>query len=153
MNRRDALVLAGALTAPASDTIASESASIKDAVILRAINTTQRAYAQAQLVNGAKRFLYVSGQTPEAADGSVAKDFRAQCRQAWGNVTKQLADASMSLDNLVKVTVFLADRRYRAENAEVRQEVLGVRAPALTIVITGIYDEAWLVEIEAVAAD
>jgi 2-iminobutanoate/2-iminopropanoate deaminase len=153
VNRRDALVLAGALTAPANETIASDTPSIKGAMIHGAINTTQGAYAQAQVVTGAMRFLYVSGQTPEAADGSVAKDFRAQCRQAWANVGKQLADASMSLDNLVKVTIFLADRRYRAENAEVRREVLGVRAPALTIVIAGIYDEAWLVEIEAVAAD
>jgi hypothetical protein len=30
--------------------------------------------------------------------------------------------------------------------------VLGDRSPALTIVIAGIYDEAWLLEIEAVAA-
>jgi 2-iminobutanoate/2-iminopropanoate deaminase len=30
--------------------------------------------------------------------------------------------------------------------------VLGERAPALTVIITGIYDEAWLLEIEAIAA-
>lgn len=59
----------------------------------------------------------------------------------------------MSLDNLVKVTIFLADRRYRGENAEVRRAVLGKRTPALTIVIAGIYDEAWLLEIEAIAAE
>ena len=64
----------------------------------------------------------------------------------------QLEAAGMSLDDLVKVTIFLSDRRWRAENAEVRREVLGPRSPALTIIITGIYDEAWLLEIEAVAA-
>jgi 2-iminobutanoate/2-iminopropanoate deaminase len=153
VNRREAIALGGALTAPASETAASDSPSIQDAMIHRAINTTQGAYAQGRVVTGARRFLYVSGQTPEAADGSVAKEFRAQCRQAWANVGKQLADGSMSLDDLVKVTIFLADRRYRAENAEVRREVLGTRTPALTIVIAGIYDEAWLIEIEAVAAD
>lgn len=153
MNRRDALVLAGAWAAPANETFASDSPSVPNATIHRAINATPSAYAQAQVVTGAKRLLFVSGQTPEAVHGSVAKDFRAQCRQAWANVGMQLAAASMSLDNLVKVTVFLADRRYRAENAEVRREVLGMRTPALTIIIAGIYDEAWLVEIEAVAAD
>jgi 2-iminobutanoate/2-iminopropanoate deaminase len=30
--------------------------------------------------------------------------------------------------------------------------VLGERHPALTIVLTGIFDEAWLLEIEAIAA-
>lgn len=151
MNRREAIAIAGAMTA--SKTAARDSSSNKEAIVHRAINMTQGAYAQAQVVVGAKRFVYVSGQTPEAADGSVEKDFRAQCRQAWANVGKQLADASMSLDDLVKVTIFLADRRYRSENAEVRREVLGTRTPALTIVIAGIYDEAWLIEIEAVAAD
>jgi hypothetical protein len=33
-----------------------------------------------------------------------------------------------------------------------RQEILGDRSPALTIVIAGIFDSAWLLEIEAVAA-
>jgi 2-iminobutanoate/2-iminopropanoate deaminase len=153
MNRRDAFLLAGALAASAGETLAKESPLATNATIHRAINATPSAYAQAQEVTGAKRFLFVSGQTPEAVDGSVAKDFREQCRQAWANVAMQLAAGSMSLDNLVKVTVFLADRRYRAENAEVRREVLGTRAPALTIIIAGIYEEAWLVEIEAVAAD
>ena len=41
---------------------------------------------------------------------------------------------------------------YRAANAAVRKEVLGAHAPALTIIITGIYDEEWLLEIEAIAA-
>ena len=43
-------------------------------------------------------------------------------------------------------------RQYRAANAAVRKEVLGAHAPALTIIITGIYDEEWLLEIEAIAA-
>jgi 2-iminobutanoate/2-iminopropanoate deaminase len=58
----------------------------------------------------------------------------------------------MSLDNLVKVTIFLSERAYSAENREVRRAVLGDRAVALTVIITGIFDAAWLLEIEAVAA-
>jgi enamine deaminase RidA (YjgF/YER057c/UK114 family) len=58
----------------------------------------------------------------------------------------------MALSDLVKVTVFLSDRQYRAANAAVRKEVLGTHTPALTIIITGIYDEEWLLEIEAIAA-
>jgi enamine deaminase RidA (YjgF/YER057c/UK114 family) len=82
----------------------------------------------------------------------VPADFKAQCRLAWANVQAQLKAADMTLDDLVKVTVFLADRRHRQANYEVRHEILGARSPALTIIITGIYDEAWLLEIEAVAA-
>jgi enamine deaminase RidA (YjgF/YER057c/UK114 family) len=46
----------------------------------------------------------------------------------------------------------LSDRCYRAENSVVRREVLEERTPALTIIVTGIYDEAWLLEIEVIAA-
>jgi enamine deaminase RidA (YjgF/YER057c/UK114 family) len=31
--------------------------------------------------------------------------------------------------------------------------VLGTRTPALTVLIAGIYDSDWLLEIEAIAAD
>ena len=58
----------------------------------------------------------------------------------------------MALGNLVKVTVFLSDRKYREANSRIRKELLGQISPALTIIITGIYDEKWLLEIEAIAA-
>lgn len=113
---------------------------------------TEVSYCQAHEVRGATRWLYISGQVPADAEGRVPADFRSQCRLAWANVQAQLAAAEMTLDHLVKVTVFLSDRRWRQENYEVRHELLQGRTPALTIVITGIYDEAWLLEIEAVAA-
>lgn len=118
----------------------------------RAHHPAELSYCQAHEVRGATRWLFVSGQVPADGQGRVPPDFRRQCRLAWANVQAQLAAAGMSLDDLVKVTVFLADRRHRQDNYEVRHEVLGGRKPALTVVITGIYDEAWLLEIEAVAA-
>ena len=111
-----------------------------------------RAYAQALEVSGAQRLLFVSGQTPERADGSLPEGFAAQCRQAWANVEAQLRAAGMTLDNLVKATVFLADRADGVTNREVRRAVLGDRRIAMTVVVAGIFDERWLVEIEAVAA-
>ena len=58
----------------------------------------------------------------------------------------------MTLDNLVKVTTFLADRDDAMENRAVRLARLAGRQPALTVIVTGIFDAAWKVEIEAVAA-
>ena len=110
------------------------------------------ACCQGHEVIDARRLLFVSGQVPADKDGNVPRDFKAQARLAWSNVAERLASAGMTLDDLVKVTIFLSDRRDRADNAAVRKEVLGDRAPALTIIIAGIYDEAWLLEIEAVAA-
>lgn len=118
----------------------------------RPINPTSVSYAGACEVAAGSRLLFISGQTPEHPDGSVPSDFAAQCRLTWANIERQLHDAGMSLDHLVKVTTFLSDRRYRAENSAVRREVLKERTPAITIIIADIYDEAWLLEIEAVAA-
>ena len=107
---------------------------------------------QAVEVTAPARWLYLSGQIPVAPDGSLPAGFTAQCEQVWDNIETQLAAAGMTLDNLVKVTTFLSDRRFALENREVRVRRLAGRQPALTVIVTGIFDEAWLVEIEAVAA-
>ena len=112
----------------------------------------QGSYPQAVEVTGATRWLYLSGQIPVAPDGALAPDFTGQCRQVWANVETQLHAAGMTLDNLVKVTTFLASRDHALENRQVRLEVLAGRQPALTVIVTGLFDESWLVEIEAVAA-
>jgi enamine deaminase RidA (YjgF/YER057c/UK114 family) len=109
-------------------------------------------YVQAMEVIGATRTLYISGQIPQAADGSVPQRFEDQARLVWENVIAQLHAADMTLDNLVKVTIFLSDRKYTADYRKVRQEVLQGRQIGLTTIITGIFDEKWLLEIEAIAA-
>ena len=58
----------------------------------------------------------------------------------------------MTKENLIKATTFLADRKFAMENRKIPNEVFGNRAPAVTVVIAGIFDERWLVEVEAVAA-
>ena len=58
----------------------------------------------------------------------------------------------MGIHNLVKATIFLSSREFADINSKVRQEFLGSHCPALTVVITDIFDEQWLLEIEAIAA-
>jgi 2-iminobutanoate/2-iminopropanoate deaminase len=109
-------------------------------------------YSQALEIVGAQRLLFVSGQIPESAAGEIPADFPTQARLAWRNVLAQLEAAGMSMANLVKVTVFLSSREFAMPNRVIRQEVLGSHSPALTVIIAGIFDERWLLEIEAVAA-
>jgi 2-iminobutanoate/2-iminopropanoate deaminase len=109
-------------------------------------------YVQAVEVSGHTRLLFVSGQTPVGPDGAVPEGFEAQCRLAWKNVELQLAAAGMTLDNLVMHRTYLADRSFALTNRAVRNEVLGGRKTALTVVVAGIFDESWLVEVEAFAA-
>lgn len=109
-------------------------------------------YSQALEVQGAQRLLFISGQIPASAVGDVPPDFPAQARLAWANVMAQLHEAGMSVGNLVKVTMFLSSRSFALASREIRQEFLGAHSPALTVIIAGIFDEKWLLEIEAVAA-
>lgn len=118
-----------------------------------AIHPTRTGWAQACKVVDATQLIFVSGQVPVDEAGTVPPDIKGQCRQAWSNVRRQLEAGGMSLANLVKINIFLSDRRYIQDAYEVRVEVLGpALSPAMTILITGIYDERWLLEIEAIAA-
>jgi enamine deaminase RidA (YjgF/YER057c/UK114 family) len=104
-------------------------------------------------VEGHQRLLFISGQVPVDSDGRVPEAFADQADQAWRNVDAQLRAAGMTRDDLVKVTVFLADRAHALGNREARRRYLGDRAIAMSVVIVGIFDAAWLLEIEAIAVD
>ena len=109
-------------------------------------------YAQAVRLTDFGELVVVSGQIPVDAGGAVPDTFADQCHLVWRNVEAQLRAAGMGLGDIVKVTTFLGDRAHAQENSAIRQEVLAGLTPALTVLIAGIYDPAWLLEIEVVAA-
>jgi 2-iminobutanoate/2-iminopropanoate deaminase len=109
-------------------------------------------YSQAVSIESFRRLLFVSGQIPMTSDDVVPEGFEAQARQVWHNVDAQLRAAGMSKADIVKVTTYLADRHHLVANREIRNDYLGALAPAMTVVIAGIFDSAWLLEVEVVAA-
>ena len=109
-------------------------------------------YSQAVELTDFNRVLFVSGQIPVDVDGINPDDFNSQCELVWHNIKLQLEEANMKFSNIVKVTTFLSDRKYADENSNIRRNNLGDHKPALTVIITGIYDKSWLVEIEVIAA-
>lgn len=126
------------------------------AVTLKAIDAPdgpapEGGYAQAMRIERAS-MLFISGQIPVDSQGRTPSDFPAQARLVWANLRAQLAAGGMDFDDLVKVTIFLSDRRYAQDNRKAREEALGGRRVALTVIIVGIFDPGWLLEIEAVAA-
>src|SRR5512139_1141855 len=50
------------------------------------IDANTYSYSQGVLVEDASKLLFVSGQIPASADGTVPSTFAAQCRLAWANV-------------------------------------------------------------------
>ncbi len=148
MRRRDMIPFAaGVVATPA---LAQDSRTT--AMSQRPINRTDGNYSQAVELTNFKRLVFVSGQVGEDDRGVVPPSFMDQARLAWRNVAAQLAEAGMTVRDIVKMTIFLSDRKYRGQAYESRHEVLGDHAPAMTIIICGIYREEWLLEIECVAA-
>ncbi|MDP5219794.1 RidA family protein [Ruegeria sp. 2205SS24-7] len=109
------------------------------------------AYAQALEVMGTTRRLYVSGQAPIAADGILPDTFEEQAKTVWTNILAQLHAADMSAMNIVKATTFLVDRKHRDANRDVRMAMLGGHTFALTVVLAGMFEDGWLLEIDAIA--
>ena len=100
------------------------------------------------------RAVFVAGQIPWDADGNtVCKgDVAGQTRQVFANIGAVLAEAGGSLDDVVKITVFAADIRYRDAINRVRTETFGEPYPAsIQVAVASLVDPEWLVEIEAVA--
>ena len=112
----------------------------------------QGGYTHGLEVSHPSRWLLVSGQIPEPLDGEVPQSAQEQCRVIWAHITAVLASASMSIRDVVKVTTYLSSRSVAPANSQVRTEILDGHSPALTVIIAEIFDPAWLLEIEVLAA-
>ena len=89
------------------------------------------AYTQAIEVSGAARTLYISGQIGQRMDGAIPDDIVEQSRLAWQNLEAQLNDVAAA--------------------REARSKALGDRKPASTLIVGGLANPAWKIEIEGVA--
>ena len=100
------------------------------------------------------RVVFVAGQIPWDAEGNtVCKgDVAGQTRQVFANIESVLREAGGTLDDVVKITVFAADIRYRDAINQVRTETFREPYPTSTqVAVASLVDPEWLVEIEAVA--
>jgi 2-iminobutanoate/2-iminopropanoate deaminase len=109
------------------------------------------AYTQAIEVSGATHTLYISGQVGQRMDSTIPEDIAEQSRLAWQNLEAQLKAAGMTLDNLVKITTILPNGGDVAAAREARSNALGDRKPASTLIVAGLANPAWKIEIEGVA--
>ena len=109
------------------------------------------AYTQAVEVTGATRTLYISGQVGIGPDGQTPDDIGAQSRLVWANLAAQLRAAGMTFDNVVKVVTILPNAADVVASRTAREEALGDRRPASTLIIGGLANPAWKIEVEAVA--
>jgi len=121
------------------------------ALSVPAIAAPRGHYSHAVMAQG--RTLYVAGQVPIDADGEVVgADAATQARQVLSNLAAVLEAASATLADVVKTTVYLTNLDDRAAVGEVRRAHLASDPPANTLlVVAGLADPRYLVEIDAIA--
>ena len=108
-------------------------------------------YSQAIVHRG---LVYVSGQLPidpktgERRTGSIEK----QTRQVLQNLSAILVASNSSLNQVLKVTVFISDISLWGKVNEVYAEIFGDHRPARAIVPTRDLHFGFQIEVDAIAA-
>ena len=79
-------------------------------------------------------------------------DFSAQARQVLKNLKAMVEAGGGTLADVVKLTMYLTDVRYRQDLVPIREEFFGPKLPASTLITTpALAHPDYLIEIEAVA--
>ena len=95
-------------------------------------------------------YLYISGQGPRRADGTIPSTPNAQFRQALDNIKVVVESAGLTLDNVVYAQVYLTDIGSYSEMNRVFAEYFPKTPPARAVLgVYGLPDP--LVQINAVA--
>ena len=98
-------------------------------------------------------FVYWSGQiTVHPATGLIPEGITAQTHQSLRNVEAILKEAGLTMDNVIKTTVFMADMNDFAAMNAVYAEHFAAPFPARSAVAVRELPKQVLVEIEVIAA-
>jgi reactive intermediate/imine deaminase len=122
---------------------------------LERVVTTPDNYEAFLLSQGIKfgNLLFISGQAGAGDDGKIVEGgFRAQGEQAFANLRRALEAGGSSLDDVLKVTIFVTDMGNFKEVVDLRRKFFSEPYPADTIAeVKALYDPSVMIEIEAIA--
>ena len=111
------------------------------------------AHSDAVLIPPGAAILVSSGQLGMLKDGTIPEDTEQQIEAAFDNVEAVLRAAGMTVSDVVKMTTFITDPRYRDAFRAVRAKRVGNPPPSSTrIVVTSLSMPEMKVEIEIIAA-
>ncbi len=99
------------------------------------IYSTGGDWVHAMEVRGAERMLFVSGTMGLRGDFTAPPTLEEQLECVWNNIRAVLASASMTVDNIVRLTSYLRDASYAEANAQARIEALGDRRIPTTAIV------------------
>ena len=95
-------------------------------------------------------FVFISGQIPvNPATGEIPEGITAQTKQSLANVCAILAEAGLSVDNVVKTTCFIADMKEFGNFNEVYAQYFSNNKPARSCV-QAVLPKGALCEVEVI---
>ena len=110
-------------------------------------------YSHAVEVPPGARLVYCSGQLGVGVDDAVPAGVEAQAELCFANIAAILAEAKMTLADLVRINAYVTAREHMKGYMAVRDRLVGTPPPASTLmIVAGFTRPEFLVEIEAVAA-
>ncbi|MBI3935192.1 MAG: RidA family protein [Acidobacteria bacterium] len=110
------------------------------------------------VVTHAGTLLFISGQVAwDEHSTIVSPEFAAQFSKALSNVLAVVRAAGGKPENLVRLTIYVLDRKEYIANLKqvgnVYRQQMGTHYPAMTLVeVKGLFEEGAKVELEATAA-
>lgn len=111
------------------------------------------AYGHGVKIDHAKSWLHVSGQVGTHPDGTLAGGTAEQMEVCWQRIIAIIEDAGMKKEDIVKVTAFLTNAEDVGIYRGIRDRMLEGHISASTLlIVSGLADPSWTVEIEAIAA-
>jgi 2-iminobutanoate/2-iminopropanoate deaminase len=105
-----------------------------------------------QAIHASGEFIFISGQIPFKADGSLAgDDIATQTRQAIENIGAILESKGLTYDNVVKTTVLMVNLGDFGTMNDIYNEYFGNSKPARAAYQVSKLPKDVLIEIEAIA--
>jgi reactive intermediate/imine deaminase len=111
-------------------------------------------FSQAIEVDAKGKLVFISGMTARRADGTIAAigDIEGQTRQVCENLKSAVEAAGGTMDDIVRVDVYVRNIEHFDRIHKVRREYFKSPPPASTMVeVTKMVSPDYLIEINAIA--
>jgi enamine deaminase RidA (YjgF/YER057c/UK114 family) len=109
-------------------------------------------YSHGVDVPSGARLVVCSGQLGIAPNERVPEDAGEQAELCFANIAAILAEAGLTLANVVKINAFVTDRAHLKPYMAVRDRLVGEPPPASTLmIVSGFARPEFKVEVEVIA--
>jgi enamine deaminase RidA (YjgF/YER057c/UK114 family) len=111
-------------------------------------------YSHGMAIAAGARIAVTSGQLGMRADGTIPDDVGDQADLCFANIAAILAEAGMTLADIVRLNAYVTDRAHMAGYMAARDRHVGERSPPAStlMIVAGFTRPEFKVEIEAIAA-